>query len=33
VDITSEPWGEADGQPVELFTLSSGAAMTVAIPT
>jgi aldose 1-epimerase len=33
VRITREPWGQADGQPVELFRLSSGAGMTVAIGT
>jgi hypothetical protein len=27
--ITSEPWGAADGQAVELYALSGGAGMTV----
>ncbi len=31
--ISSEPWGEADGSPVELYTLSSGRGMTVRIAT
>jgi aldose 1-epimerase len=31
--ITSEPWGSADGRPVELYTLSSGRGMTVRIAT
>jgi aldose 1-epimerase len=29
--ITSEPWGTADGQPVQLWTLRSGNGMTVRI--
>ena len=31
--ISGRPWGSADGQPVELFTLSSGAGMTAAVAT
>ncbi len=31
--ISSEPWGAADGRPVELYTLSSGRGMTVRIAT
>ncbi|MBV9336389.1 MAG: galactose mutarotase [Solirubrobacterales bacterium] len=31
--ISSQPWGSTGGQPVELFTLSSGAGMTVAVAT
>ena len=31
--ITSEPWGSADGRPVELYTLASGRGMTVRIAT
>ena len=31
--ISSEPWGEVGGAPVELFTLSSGAGMTVRVST
>lgn len=33
MSITSEPWGVLDGQPVELYTLSSGAGMTVSVAT
>jgi aldose 1-epimerase len=33
VSVTSEPWGEVDGQPVALYMLSSGAGMTAAIST
>jgi aldose 1-epimerase len=29
--ITRQPWGSVDGSPVELFTLSSGAGMTVTV--
>lgn len=31
--ITSEPWGSADGRPVELYTLSCGDGMTVRVST
>ena len=31
--ISSEQWGEADGRPVELYTLVSGRGMTVRIAT
>jgi aldose 1-epimerase len=31
--ITSEPWGLADGRPVELYTLSAGRGMSVRIAT
>jgi aldose 1-epimerase len=31
--ITSEPWGIADGRPVELYTLSAGHGMSVRIAT
>ncbi|HJS97195.1 MAG TPA: hypothetical protein VJ741_23200, partial [Solirubrobacteraceae bacterium] len=31
--ITSEPWGSADGRPVELYTLSGGDGMTVRVST
>jgi aldose 1-epimerase len=31
--ITSEPWGTADGQAVELYTLSNGRGMTVRVAT
>jgi aldose 1-epimerase len=31
VSVTSEPWGEVDGEPVELYTLSSDAGLTVSI--
>jgi aldose 1-epimerase len=31
--ITSEPWGSADGRPVELYTLSAGRGMSVRIAT
>jgi aldose 1-epimerase len=31
--ISSEPWGEADGRPVELYTLAGGRGMTVRIAT
>ena len=31
--ISSQPWGSAGGAPVELFTLSSGAGMSVAVAT
>jgi aldose 1-epimerase len=31
--ISSEAWGEADGQAVELYTLSSGRGMTVRVAT
>jgi aldose 1-epimerase len=31
--ITSEPWGSADGRPVELYTLAGGGGMTVRIAT
>ncbi|MGH2883604.1 MAG: galactose-1-epimerase, partial [Solirubrobacteraceae bacterium] len=31
--ITSEPWGAADGRPVELYTLSAGRAVTARIAT
>ncbi len=31
--ISSEPWGEADGRAVELYTLSSGRGMTVRVAT
>jgi len=31
--ITSEPWGSADGQPVELYTLAGEGGMTVRIAT
>jgi aldose 1-epimerase len=31
--ISSEPWGEVDGRPVELYTLASGRGMTVRIAT
>jgi aldose 1-epimerase len=31
--ISSEAWGEADGRPVELYTLTSGRGMTVRITT
>jgi aldose 1-epimerase len=31
--ITSEPWGMADGQPVELYTLANGRGMTVTVAT
>ncbi|HKO28701.1 MAG TPA: aldose epimerase family protein, partial [Solirubrobacteraceae bacterium] len=31
--ITSEPWGSADGRPVELYTLSAGHGMSVRIAT
>jgi aldose 1-epimerase len=33
VNVTSEPWGEVDGQAVELYTLSSGRGMTVKVAT
>jgi aldose 1-epimerase len=33
VSVTSEPWGEANGRPVELYTLSCGAGLTVKIAT
>jgi aldose 1-epimerase len=31
--ISRQPWGAVDGVPVELFTLSSGAGMTVTVST
>jgi aldose 1-epimerase len=31
--ITSEPWGSADGRPVELYTLSAGRGLTARIAT
>jgi aldose 1-epimerase len=31
VGVTSEPWGEVDGQPVELYTLSTEAGLTVSV--
>jgi aldose 1-epimerase len=31
--ITSEPWGSADGRPVELYTLSCGGGMTARVAT
>ena len=31
--ISSEPWGEVDGRPVELYTLASGRGLTVRIAT
>ncbi len=31
--ISSQPWGAADGQPVELYTLSNGRGMTVRVAT
>jgi aldose 1-epimerase len=31
--ITSEPWGSADGCPVELYTLSAGRGMSVRVAT
>ena len=31
--ISRQPWGSVDGVPVELFTLSSGAGMTVTVAT
>jgi aldose 1-epimerase len=31
VSVVGEPWGELEGRPVELFTLSSGAGMSVSI--
>ena len=31
--ISRQPWGSTGGQPVELFTLSSGVGMTVAVAT
>ena len=31
--ISSEPWGLADGAPVELYTLASGRGMTVRVAT
>ncbi|MBV9605808.1 MAG: galactose mutarotase [Solirubrobacterales bacterium] len=31
--ITGEPWGMANGRPVELYTLASGAGMTVTVST
>jgi aldose 1-epimerase len=31
--ITSEPWGSADGRPVELYTLSAGRGMSVRVAT
>jgi aldose 1-epimerase len=31
--ITSEPWGSADGRPVELYTLSAGRGVTARIAT
>jgi aldose 1-epimerase len=31
--ISREPWGLADGRPVELYTLSAGPAMTVRVST
>jgi aldose 1-epimerase len=31
VSVTQEPWGEVDGQPVDLYTLSSDAGMTVTV--
>jgi aldose 1-epimerase len=33
VSITGEPWGETDGQAVELYTLSSGGGLTVKVAT
>jgi aldose 1-epimerase len=33
VSVTSEPWGEVDGQPVELYTLSSGFGLSVSVAT
>ena len=33
MSVTSEPWGEVDGQPVELYTLSSGFGLSVSVAT
>jgi aldose 1-epimerase len=33
VSVASEPWGEVDGQPVELYTLSNDAGLSVAVCT
>jgi aldose 1-epimerase len=33
VSVTSEPWGEVEGRPVDLYTLSSGFGLTVSVAT
>jgi len=33
VSVTTKPWGEVDGRPVDLFTLSSAAGLAVSVAT